>query len=455
MTPYKFWLITDTHYFAPSLGCHGEKYHEFMQFEQKCFAETSAINKSALDFLSKSDEADTVLIAGDLSFNGEKQSHLEFIELLKSLKNAGKRVFVITAGHDYNDHPFAFDDSGRLAPEGTKREELFELYYEFGFSDAISVHKESLSYVAVLSEGVRLLALNNDGDESHRHTYTPSQLSWIKEEIAKGKAAGDMMFVMNHYPLLPACPVFGFIGDAVMPEADKITTMLADSGVHLGFTGHMHNQSIKCKTTQKGNKFFDVCTGSLIGCPAFMRLVEIKDEETVNITSVPVPDFSWDMEGLSTEEYFRRQFDMMINTYLDCMKNDPARLLGKFGAKSNDTLNKLLPKFGRWVDKATVGTVASLFLIRCGKNLKNRPLKGFMLEIVRNIFTGNAPYVEGTDEYNVIMKLLSRFAPVLFIVKKKVKINGKPLDVKELVRNTIGHYGVDEYNAELCLGNRE
>ena len=39
MKPFKFFLITDTHYFAPSLGCYGEEYHNFMQFEQKCFAD--------------------------------------------------------------------------------------------------------------------------------------------------------------------------------------------------------------------------------------------------------------------------------------------------------------------------------------------------------------------------------------------------------------------------------
>ena len=90
---FKFFVITDTHYFAPSLGCRGEKYHEFMQYEQKCFAETSAINKAAFEWLGNSDEADTVLIAGDLSFNGEKLSHLEFIELLKTLRAKGKRIF--------------------------------------------------------------------------------------------------------------------------------------------------------------------------------------------------------------------------------------------------------------------------------------------------------------------------------------------------------------------------
>ncbi len=451
MESFKFFVITDTHYFASSLGCFGEEYEKFMQFEQKCFAETEAINKAAFSFLGNSQLADTVLIAGDLSFNGEKQSHLEFIELLKSLKEKGKRVFVITAGHDYNEHPFAFNDSGRLSPEGTKREELYDLYYEFGFSDALSVHKKSLSYVAQLCDGVRLLALNNDGDTANPKTYTPSQLQWILEQTRKAREDGQMMIAINHYPLIPACPVFSFIGDAVMPNADNITSILADEGVHLCFTGHMHNQSIKMKLSPNGNRFWDVCTGSLIGCPASMRLCEIKDSSTVEIKTLPVPDFQWDMEGLSTEAYFRRQFDMMINTYLDCLENNPVRLMNKLGIPVSEPLNKIFIILGSSLNTATVGSFCKKLLIRCDDSIKDRPLRDFMTEIVRNIFTGNAPYVTGTPEYDVIMALLNRFAPILKTVKSTVKVKGKPLDIKDIVKNTIGHYGVDEYNTTLIV----
>ncbi len=451
MKPFKFFLITDTHYFSERLPAFGDAYNEFMEGEQKCFAETAAINKAAAEYLSKSTDADTILIAGDLSFNGEKQSHLDFAELLRGLKAAGKKIYVITAGHDFNDTPFAFDDTGRITPEGTKREELFDLYYEFGFSRALSVHKESLSYVAEISEDVWLFALNNDGDEQYRHTYTASQRQWIDEMLKKGREQGKMMFVMNHYPLIPACPVFGLIGDAVMPGADEMTTVFADGGAHLGFTGHMHNQSIKCKTTENGNKFWDVCTGSLIGCPAFMRLVEIKDKATVQIKSIPVPDFEWDKGGLSHEDYLQRQFDMMINNYLDYMANDPERLMRKLRLPDKDIIKKLLPKVGSFVNNSTLGSVCKKFLVKCPESVKDRPLKGFLLEIVRNIFTGNAPYTENTDEYKAFMGIISRFSPVLAIVKKKVKVKGKPLDVKQMLHESLGNYGVDEYNTVLNL----
>ena len=101
MKETKFYLIADPHYFATELGCSGEEYEDFMHYEQKCFAETESINKSVFEFLEKADEADTVLIAGDLIFNGERKSSEEFLKLLYSLKESGKKIYVVTADHDF------------------------------------------------------------------------------------------------------------------------------------------------------------------------------------------------------------------------------------------------------------------------------------------------------------------------------------------------------------------
>ncbi|MBQ4243410.1 MAG: metallophosphoesterase, partial [Clostridia bacterium] len=73
MKPLKFYVITDLHYFKNSLGAYGEVYENKMDFEQKCFAETQAINEAVFAWLEKADDADIVLIAGDLTYWGEKE----------------------------------------------------------------------------------------------------------------------------------------------------------------------------------------------------------------------------------------------------------------------------------------------------------------------------------------------------------------------------------------------
>lgn len=451
MNPFKMFVITDTHYFASSLGCRGEEYDSFMQFEQKCFAETEAINKAAFKWLGESNDADTVLIAGDLSFNGEKQSHKEFSELLKKLKESGKRIFMITAGHDFNDAPFAFDETGRLTPEGTKREELFDMYYDYGFSDAIAVDRESLSYVAQLTDGIRLLALNNDGNYAVGKTYPARQIEWILRQTKKAREDGQMMIAMNHYPLIPGSPVLGLIDDAVMKNAESITGLLADEGVHLCFTGHMHNQSVKLRISENNNRFWDVCTGSLIGCPASMRLVTINSPSDVEIKTLPVPPFEWDFGGLTQEEYFQRQFDMMINTYLDCLTNDPEKLCGKLGIAPSPAITAVMKKLGAALNSASVGAVCRLFCAKCPKEIKNAPVRPLITAIVRNIFVGDAPFVRGTAEYEAIMGVFDKIHPFLRIFEKKIGANKTAFDIRNMIKSTIGNTGVSDYNCRLKL----
>lgn len=453
MDSFNFLVLTDTHFFKNSLGATGKEYDEFMRFEQKCFAETEAINNAVFDWLNKTELTDTILIAGDLSFNGEYESHLGFIELLKKLKASGKRIFTITADHDFkreDDKAFAFTEDGRYAPKATKRDELFDLYYEFGFKDAIAVDRKHLSYVAQLSDGVRLLALNNDGDCRDFKTYDEEQLQWIKEQTAKARQDNQMMIAMNHYPLLPGQPIFSVVPSAVQKNAGEITTMLADEGVHLVFTGHMHNQSINEKITQSGNKFYDVCTGSIIASPSVMRLVTVESRKKVKIETLNCPDFEWDTNGRSCTQYLDDMFDSMILNMLDDMRDNPERILGKFGAGDKIKLYPIVKRIGIALNKLTVGKTARLLCIKCDKAIKQMLLKDYIAELVRNLFSGNQQFKEGTPKGEVLLRVLKRFNFILKRVHLK-NTDGIQVDLFDILKNSAGNYGIDDYNAELIL----
>ena len=444
----KFYLITDTHYFKNSLGAYGEEYERFMDFEQKCFAETQSINEAVIDWLKKADEADTVLIAGDLSFNGEKESHIAFTKLLGELKDSGKKIYVVTAGHDFNDKPFAFTDEGRITPEGTKFTELYDYYKDFGYDDAIEFNKEHLSYVAQLADGVRLLVICNDIDGKKHITYDDEFLGWIETQAKQAQADGQMMIAMEHYPVLPGQPILALIGDARQAESKKLVETLADNGVHLIFTGHMHNQSINVTETEKGNKFYDVCTGCTIGCPAFMRLVTIQDENTVDIKSIPVPEFEWDKKGMDSAQYFKIQFERMIRTLIDSMANDPVRFMRKLHIKETPVTIKAVAFAGRKISKMTVGKLARLLCIKADKEIKNNNFVDLAIDIARNVFVGNQPFVEGTPEGNTLLRLFKRISKF----KKTIKDSqGNELDLYETLKHTVGNYGIDDYNATLKL----
>ena len=451
MKPFKFFVITDTHYFAKSLSASGKPYEEFMDFEQKCYAETPYINDAVFDYLAKQTETDTILIAGDLSFNGEKASHEEFSALLKKVKDAGKKIYVVTAGHDIEQNPFEYTEEGRQHVEGVKFADLYDYYREFGYDDAISFYKENLSYVAQLADGVRLLVLCNDSAEAKNIAYTDELLAWAKEQMDKAKADGQMMFAMEHYPVLPGQPILTLIPDARQKESKKLYTLLADNGVHLIFTGHMHNQSINMVETENGNVFFDVCTGSVIGCPAFMRLCTIENDVTVHIKSIPVPDFEWDTKGKDCTVYMREQFERMIRTLVSSMQDDPARILRKFGG-DNPKLHKIVSVVGKALNTWTVGRVAKIFFVKAHKDIKDRKFIDLVVDIARNAFEGDQPFVEGTPEGDTVLKVFRRLKPVFNILNKKLHgSQGEEIDLYLLLKHSLGNYGISDYDAMLIF----
>lgn len=451
MKQLKFYVMADPHFFDSTLGCSGKEYDDFMHYEQKCFAETESINKSVFEFLKNADEADIVLIAGDLSFNGEKKSHESFLKLLYELKNSGKKIYVVTADHDFKwkrEDTFAFGENGRYSPEHTERDELFDMYKDFGFGDAIAADREHLSYVAQLSDDVRLMALNCDIKKDGKYYFFEDQREWIKEQAEKAKKDNQTIVAMCHYPILPGQPLFSLISPMLIRDAHKFACFLADNGIHIIFTGHMHNQSINELVTDKGNKLYDVTTGSIIADPAFIRLVSVTDEKTIDIKSIPTPDFEWDTDDC--KKYLADMFDRMIVNIITDMRDDTERAMGKLHIKDKGITKKALRLAGKFICKVKVGTIAKLLFIRCDKSIKNMRALDYATELVRGVFEGNQTFVEGTAKGDVWLKLLDR----LNFILKRINIkgwDGKKADLYDLLKNSAGNYGIDDYNATLTI----
>lgn len=451
MIQTKFYVMADPHFFDSALGCSGKEYEDFMRYEQKCFAETESINKSVFEFLKNANEADIVLIAGDLSFNGEKKSHEGFIKLLYDLKNSGKKVYVVTADHDFKnkrEDTFAFGKNGRYSPEHTERSELFDMYKDFGFGDAIAQDRDHLSYVAQLSDNVRLLALNCDLKKDGKYHFFEEQREWIKEQAEKAKKDNQTIVAMCHYPILPGQPLFSIISKMLIRDAYDFASFLADNGIHIIFTGHMHNQSINELVTEKGNKLYDITTGAVIADPAYIRLVTVVDEKTVDIKSIPTPDFEWDTDDC--KQYLTDMFDSMIVNLITDMRDDTERAMIKLGIKDKGMTKKGLRIAGRIICKVKVGTLSKILFLKCDKSIRKMRALDYARDLVRGCFEGNQKFVEGTPEGDLWLSLLKR----LNFVLKKVDVkgwDGKKADLYNLLKNSAGNYDIDDYNATLTI----
>lgn len=434
MNPFKFYLVTDTHYFEPSLGAEGKAYERYMMREQYFMKKSSAIIKTVFDDIVRDKETEFVLIPGDLSKNGEIESHKSFIKELNRLKGAGKKVFVITAGHDYGEKSRAFKNDEQIEVEGTDFRELYNLYYEFGYSQAIAVDENTLSYVAPLEGNLRLLAINCDSPGNPKGAIDERLMVWIKEQADKAKADGCRMIAINHYPIIPSVPVFDLVGDAKIKDWRNVASFLADNGIELILTGHMHIQSINEFVSEKGNRLVDVCTACLVGSPAKYRKITLTDSKA-EVESISVPDFGVDMKGKTAKEFFDAQFKYSIIN----------RIKGIF-----DSEKFVLKLAGKLVNKLTVGALGRILFINVDKSLKTKKLLDFAGETGVAIFAGDQPYVADTPEYAAISKALRRFRFILKKVEPKLSKNGVAIDLEKMLLDTIGNNkGFSDNNATI------
>ena len=308
--------------------------------------------------------------------------------------------------------------------------------------------------MAQLADGVRLLALNCDGDGEGFTGFDAEQMEWILRQIADAKESGNFIFAMTHYPVLPGSPVMELIGDAKIDHWQKTADTLADAGLNLIFTGHMHMQSITKRVSQQGNPLYDICTGSFVGCPCAYRKVTFLPDGNVQIQSETIRDFDWEKGGRTAQEYFKWRFDRMITDILDAMADDFEFFMSRLGgAKPNQKLRLPVKLAGKLLQRLTLGGVGRLFFVHVDPSLRHVLLRDQAVELVRNIFVGNEPYVQGTPLYEAMDRLLCRLSPILHVVERKVGAGNPTLsDLHAFVLSLIGDENQIDDEAVLPIG---
>lgn len=439
MTPIKFYIVTDTHFYEPSLGASGKAYEEYMKTEQILLAESSDMVKAVFSQIMADKETEYVIMPGDVSKNGERESHKSLIKELYKLKEAGKKVYILTASHDYNEWSRSFKNDELVPVEGVSHQELYDLYYDFGYSEALAVDKQTLSYVAEIAPKVRLLAVNSDSCEETKGVIDDRLLEWLQIQIDEAKKDGCFIFAICHYPVVPCVPVFDFVGDAQIRNWRRFATFLADNGVELIFTGHMHIQSINEFYSRQGNRLIDVCTSATVGSPVQYRKIDISEDAVMKVESLDVPDFGWDLGGLSVREYCDKQFVVSnINKINRALNGDEA-------------YKKLLKKV---LNSIKVSTLGKIFFVKPDKSIKDKKFMDFAGEIGCCIFAGDQPHKEGTPVYNAVSGVLKRLDFVIKKIEPKLQKGDEPLNLTDMVLNTIANNkGFSDNNAEFKLKN--
>ncbi|MCI5735120.1 MAG: metallophosphoesterase [Eubacterium sp.] len=430
----KFYQITDLHYYpARLLKAEGKEWVNRAMYDQKCIAESEAILDAAIQMLLDDKEVDIILITGDNVCDGERVGHISLAEKLHKLTNAGKKVYIITGTHDLHPEPKGYSkEKGEYVVDGCTREELEEIYGDFGFNDAIAKHPETFSYVSQLDDNTRLLALNDDGIgwEDGFHGYFEEQLNWIKEQIADCRKAGQKMIAITHHPLLAPSPIYEFYcKNQMLGDNEKIANLFADNDIHFVFTGHTHMQNINYFDTPKGNRVYDINTASLIGYPSPIRKMEL-DDNKLTVKTLHPQNVKYDFGSKSYMTYSRDHFDFMLKDIIDSAANDIDRFVEvaecfSLHREQAEKIKVPIHILGKLLDTLTFKKAGTVLMCKSkiAPRMYNVRLADFIITLVRNIYAGDEPYAPGSAEYDSFMAIYDRLSPIIHKIFKGDEID--------------------------------
>lgn len=471
--PLKIQFITDTHYYSRENGTQGKAYEKAESKSQKIIKDSDLVIQAGFDLLCQDTSTDIVVLAGDTSRDGELNSHAEFIEMLRDLKKRGKRVYVITATHDFRAGGVAdgYDGDRTIqVPAVEDRHDLWDMYYEFGPNEAIATHPESMSYVVQLAPGYRLFALNDDSNnkpEGERGSgFSDDCMQWILEQLKDAQEHDQYVIAMTHHPMISPSPFYAIIGKGDMQRNHEITReIFADAGLHCMLTGHTHVHDISVITSKKGNKFYDISCGALLGCPPTMRNITFDpanakiDVETVTIKEVP----GFDTGGQPFDVYMRTFFFGMIDEVIRAAATDIDHLAEMTGAFSvpGEKVKKvgwLIKPIAKWLNKLTIKKIWRLCKKESGlkkseiADIADRRVVDFILELVQNLYCGDSPYGPDTREYKITCGVLNMIDSFLNTIHFSIGTVLKgATSVRGLIEPLLWNAGPCDANATLPI----
>lgn len=327
------YVATDVHYLANELHDDGEAYQKYLNSgDGRLLNYIDEITDAFINDMNI-EKPDVLILSGDLTNNGEKESHTELAKKLNKLEEtAGTRVYVIPGNHDIQ-NPWArslFDDK-QSKVDSIESDEFDQIYGNLGYDEAISRDESSLSYLAAPSEDLWLLMLDTNIYDTNYHYGVPATngvikeetFNWIRECSALAKEKKVQILTVMHHNLLRHTLVmnYGFTLD----NSEEAIKVFEESDLQLVLSGHIHIQDIN-STKNEENPIYDVVTSALIAYPVQYGVIEFQKEQGYEYQSRKVDVDRWakttnqkdenllEFKQYARDHYATRSYDRVYNS---------------------------------------------------------------------------------------------------------------------------------------------
>jgi len=280
-------VISDPHLLGPELITAGSAIDRADAGESKMMAMSDDIMGAVTDSIIGIKPA-LVLIAGDLTYNGERASHERMAWYLDKLAQHGIKSLVIPGNHDCN-NPYAlrFDGDKTASTATVSREDFAWIYRNYGYGSESQRDTASLSYCCEPLKDVVVIGIDSNMDELNTLTsrgdsldtyhnggrIKPETLQWIIDRASTARRQGKRVIAMMHHHLVPHFDKQErLLANYIVKNNDNVAQKLMQAGIHTIFTGHLHvTDAATYYNNDRSDSLVEIATGSAICYPFAIR----------------------------------------------------------------------------------------------------------------------------------------------------------------------------------------
>lgn len=301
-----FAVFSDLHYLADNLyDYNSTAWNQYLETSDREMEQANSIIQNAFDLAdyyleqAKENNAGFVLIPGDLTKDGELESHKQLAQKFNAFEQeTGIPVFLVPGNHDIrNSNGRDFKGDKAVAAVRTEPSDFETIYKNFGYDesdpDCISrFHPKDgklgggLSYAWKLNDNFMLLGIDSaiyspdNGAKGDEHltdgTIGPDLMSWIEEQCAYAKENNLEIVLIEHHNLVPHMEIeeatfFSF----VVRDWEYVCDKYADAGIHYAFTGHLHSNDTSSYVNDNGERITDILCPTLTGYPNKVKVIKL------------------------------------------------------------------------------------------------------------------------------------------------------------------------------------
>lgn len=261
-------IASDLHFLSDDLTAKEGKYiPQNITSDGRMQEADDDILNSLIDTVNKV-KPKALVISGDLTYNGEKASHISLRNQLRRI-NPSTKILLTPGNHDIESYTsYDYSQDKISVTDNVTAKEFKDIYYEFGYKEALYQDENSLSYIYELNKDQWIVVFDSamyyQNEENGFNTVggyiKPETISWVEPYLKYAQENKINVISTMHHNLFLHNSRFTY--GYQLYNYQEVISLFAKYDIKINLSGHLHIQSI-ISDQYEDKEIIDLASNSL------------------------------------------------------------------------------------------------------------------------------------------------------------------------------------------------